>query len=186
VLEALIKHGYSVRMNAEDKVKVMNECMVNAMYDVRLLKLLLQHGANPHEFLWKGRPNMGYDERNAWPRVPGVTPLMYAAGLGNIPVLKHLLQLGVDVNKMDYEGSTAFMYATNVGHYQFHPPRPQAIKLLLSYGADPSITKWTPGRGHVTALDLALEWQKMVPENKQSEAKQLIKDLKNAIAVHKY
>jgi ankyrin repeat protein len=94
--------------------------------DVELLKLLLEHGADP-----------------AIPTEHGVTPLMVASGVGwvegvtyewspqsNLDTVKLLLQLGADVNAQDMlDGRTALMGAAHKG-------RNDVAQLLIDRGAD--------------------------------------------------
>jgi ankyrin repeat protein len=93
--------------------------------DMTLMKLLLQHGADP---------NINTDT--------GVTPLMVASGIGwvegvtyewspaqTLDVVKMLLDLGNDVNARDTsEGRTALMGAAHKG-------RTDVIKVLVEHGA---------------------------------------------------
>jgi ankyrin repeat protein len=94
--------------------------------DVVLMKLLLEHGADPKIAT-----------------VYNVTPLMVAAGIGwvegvtyewskesNLEAIKMLLDLGADVNAQDnLDGRTALMGAAHKG-------RNEVIQLLVNHGAD--------------------------------------------------
>jgi ankyrin repeat protein len=93
--------------------------------DVPLMKLLLEHGADP---------KLHTDD--------GTTPLMVAAGIGwvegvtyewsrdaNLETVKMLLDLGVDVNAHNSEGRTALMGAAHKG-------RNEIVQLLVDRGAD--------------------------------------------------
>jgi ankyrin repeat protein len=94
--------------------------------DIVLLKLLLEHGADP-----------------ALPTDHKVTPLMVASGIGWVEgvtyewspqatydTVKLLLELGADVNAQDtLDGRTALMGAAHKG-------RDDVIKLLVDHGAD--------------------------------------------------
>lgn len=55
---------------------------------------LIDHGADPELGLFNGR-----------------TPLITAAGCGNLRVVERLISAGVDVNKQMHNGATALMYA---------------------------------------------------------------------------
>ena len=94
--------------------------------DLTLMKLLLEHGADP-----------------SIPTEHDVTPLMVAAGIGWVEgvtyewskaqtyeVVKLLLDLGADVNARDtLDGRVALMGAAHKG-------RPDVVQLLVDHGAD--------------------------------------------------
>jgi hypothetical protein len=94
--------------------------------DIVLLKLLLEHGADP-----------------SLPTDHKVTPLMVASGIGWVEgvtyewspqstydTVKWLLELGADVNAQDtLDGRTALMGAAHKG-------RDDVIELLVDHGAD--------------------------------------------------
>lgn len=92
--------------------------------DVTLMKLLLDHGADPKIFT-----------------AHGVTPLAVAAGIGwvqgitfewsekeNLEAVKMCLDLGIDVNFQDEDGRAAL-------HGAAHKGRPDVIQLLADRGA---------------------------------------------------
>ena len=97
--------------------------------DLVLMKLLLDHGADP-------KINTAH----------GVTPLMVASGIGwvegvtyewspqqTLDAVKLILQLGADVNAQDtLDGRTALMGAAHKG-------RNDVVQLLVDHGADPSL-----------------------------------------------
>jgi ankyrin repeat protein len=63
----------------------------------------------------------------------GVTALMYSARLGELDVVRLLVNAGASVNKQDNQrGATALIYAAGGGHTEI-------VKLLLDSGADPQI-----------------------------------------------
>ncbi len=93
--------------------------------DVTLMKLLLDHGANPKIFT-----------------AHNVTPLAVAAGIGwvegvtyewspeeNLEAVKMCLELGIDPSAADDEGRTAL-------HGAAHKGRLEVIQLLVDHGAD--------------------------------------------------
>jgi ankyrin repeat protein len=93
--------------------------------DVTLMKLLLEHGADPKIFT-----------------AHNVTPLAVAAGIGwvegvtyewspeeNLEAVKMCLDLGLDPNTADDEGRTAL-------HGAAHKGRVEVIQLLADHGAD--------------------------------------------------
>jgi ankyrin repeat protein len=93
--------------------------------DVTLMKLLMEHGANPKIFT-----------------AHNVTPLSVAAGIGwvegvtfewspeeNLEAVKMCLDLGIDPNTADDEGRTAL-------HGAAHKGRVEVIQLLVDHGAN--------------------------------------------------
>jgi hypothetical protein len=72
-------------------------------------------------------------ENEGWEIVdPFVTPLMHAAGGGDVTDLKRLMVEGANVNARDQRGWTALIYAAMNG-------RVRATELLLETGADPNL-----------------------------------------------
>jgi ankyrin repeat protein len=59
----------------------------------------------------------------------GCTPLMCAAGRGDLDALQLLLDSGADIDSTDDEGDSALMYSCVDGHED-------AVALLVEYGAD--------------------------------------------------
>jgi ankyrin repeat protein len=57
-----------------------------------------------------------------------VTPLMPAAGSGNLQVVKELLARGAHINDKDDDGNTALQYAT-------HERKWDVVKYLKEHGA---------------------------------------------------
>ncbi len=76
----------------------------------------------------------------------GRTPLMYAAGKGNISTARALLEMGADVSSQNAFGDTALRVAASDGTVDI-------AKLLLEAGGDPML----PGRMQLTPLDRARE-----------------------------
>jgi len=114
--------------------------------DLVLMKLLLEHGADP---------KLDTDD--------GTTPLMVAAGIGwvegvtyewsrdaNVETVKMLLDAGIDVNMHNSEGRTALMGAAHKG-------RNDVIRLLVDRGADMALHD-IGSRDSIHAL-AGLSWQ---------------------------
>ncbi len=93
--------------------------------DLTLVRLLLEHGADP-----------------ALPTTNGTTPLMVASGIGwvegvtyewseadNLATVRLLLELGADVNAADGDGRTAL-------HGAAHKGRNDVVRVLVDHGAD--------------------------------------------------
>jgi ankyrin repeat protein len=81
-----------------------------------VVKLLLEHGANPNAAAVVGQP--------------GVTSLMIAAGRGETEIVSLLLKQKADPNLLDAEGNTALWNA-------IHARKVDVVKLLLANGANP-------------------------------------------------
>ena len=107
---------------------------VNAETRVRLLKILLENGADPNL-----RSSSGF-----W------TPLIQAADLGEVEFAKILLAAGADVTETNKEGSTPLHFASNA----------EIVKLLIAAGANPNArTKpSTGGETGETPADSALRF----------------------------
>jgi hypothetical protein len=63
------------------------------------------------------------------PKAGMVTPLMSAANLGRLELVRFLLSTGVDLHAKDQDGRTALMYAADEG-------RAAVVRLLIERGAD--------------------------------------------------
>jgi hypothetical protein len=87
---------------------------------------------------------------------PGVTPLMYAAGQGNLDTLRQLLHSGASLEATDPSGWTALLYAAGNG-------RTEAVKALLAAGAQPNHASL---RGDTPLMAAALrgEWSRELVE----------------------
>jgi hypothetical protein len=83
---------------------------------VSILRLLLAKGAKP-------------DEKT----ITGTSPLIVAAGRGNVEMMRILIDKGADVNAKTAAGGTALMSAATAGSTE-------AVRLLLERGADPNVT----------------------------------------------
>ena len=88
---------------------------------------------------------------------PGVTPLMFASGIGEQVTVELLIERGARLNDTDSQGKTALIYATKKGHLE-------TVRYLIMKGANPNAEtnqKWTAlmfasGRGHVEILKTLL------------------------------
>jgi ankyrin repeat protein len=115
----------------------------------RLVKELLDHGANPNARIAKGsrktparpsdRPKLG---------LAGASPLMLAAAAGDVDVMRMLLAKGADPKLTTEDGTTPLMAAAGVGFSDSMTKDGDerglaAIKLLIELGADPNASnKW--------------------------------------------
>ncbi|MBX3103334.1 MAG: ankyrin repeat domain-containing protein [Bacteroidetes bacterium] len=62
------------------------------------------------------------------------TPLHYAAQMGNVPLIRFLVEKGADLEAVDKRGNTPIVYAF---YFADHAP---AVQALLDLGADKTIT----------------------------------------------
>ena len=76
----------------------------------------------------------------------GCTPLIHAAMIGDINVMKFLIDAGADVNRNDCKGNTALLISSQ-------QDRSDIVKLLINSGADVNI----PDKTGKTALMMASE-----------------------------
>jgi ankyrin repeat protein len=122
----------------------------------RLVTALLEHGANPNARILKGSrksPSSASDR----PKIglAGATPLLLAAGTGDMEVMKALLAKGADPKLTTNDGTTPLMAASGVGLSENRSRDGEAraleaVKLLIQLGADPNVSnKWgtTPLHG---------------------------------------
>ena len=89
-------------------------------------------------------------------------PLMYAAGRGQVAVVRFLLERGADINAEDGDGQTALMKALGYNH-------PTVVQLLLERGADCC----KPDRLGRTLLDHFRGNRHMVQLLEQAQARQI-------------
>ena len=122
-----------------------------------LVKALLDHGANPNARMKNGSrkspaERIGPSQNSA---LAGATPLILAAGAGDVEVMRALLAKGADPKITTEDRTTALMAAAGVGLSENRPREGEAraleaVKLLIELGADPNASnKWgtTPLHG---------------------------------------
>jgi ankyrin repeat protein len=108
-----------------------------------LMKVLLDHGANPN-----ARLKTPATQRAHTPGEPalneGTTPLMRAAKNGDSPAIRLLLDHGADPNAAAKNGTTALMFASGLGYgtgtfandYATTAELLDSVKVLVAAGAD--------------------------------------------------
>lgn len=90
-----------------------------------------------------------------------MSPFTWAAGLGNLKLVKLLLSRGAEINDVDTQGYTAVHRAVSEGHSN-------VVRFLLEHGADPNIKD---NIDNYTCLDHAIKWTKSDPIIRILEAK---------------
>ena len=109
--ERLLKWGENVDIqNVPYKQRPLHLAVYNE--HPRIVKLLLEYGANPN-----ARMNNGQ------------TPIFIASYFGDLKSMKMLIEHGADVNVKDHLGNTPL-------HKAAEGDSPKAAELLLSHGAD--------------------------------------------------
>ncbi|MGK5092712.1 ankyrin repeat domain-containing protein [Deltaproteobacteria bacterium TL4] len=121
IAEYLLKCG--AKISAEDGAYCLNE-VIPAAHQKAIPSIKFLHG-------------YGIDINV--PNHEGTLPIIYASYCGEVEVVKCLIDLGADVNKMgkptsliQVDKATALLEATNLGHIS-------VVKVLLEQGADPRI-----------------------------------------------
>ena len=90
---------------------------------VRLVRALLDHGADPDARLERIPPRAGYSQLRVEHRVsgvspfPGATPFLLAAMAADVEVMRVLAEAGADPNRTADDGTTPLMLAAGLGRY---------------------------------------------------------------------
>jgi hypothetical protein len=144
-VNATNKDGFTVLEGAISSVRFFKKTVVagklvkfrvHALKDIqRTVHVLLKAGADPNRL----RYDFG-------------SPLISAAGDGNLPILKMLMKAGGDPNRQDALGETALVSAV-------HSRRPTIVRYLLDKGANPRLKS----RNGKSALDIAKERSRLMP-----------------------
>ena len=98
IVELLLQHGARILPDAEGLYP--QHLVARSGQTPQLLRLLKQYGADLDQV----------DKLYGW------TPLVHAAGEGNVPCLQELLSVGADPNIVDEKGLPAMYYAAWEGH----------------------------------------------------------------------
>jgi len=113
----------------------------NRVDSVGLVKVLLEHGAEPDVSLKRGRPARKGDQIFGDPfLVEGATPFFLAAKRGDVPVMRLLLEHGADPHRAPArQNANALMVAAGVGWRELSSNTPErhaleAVKLLWGLG----------------------------------------------------
>jgi uncharacterized protein len=106
---------------------------------LKIVKSLLAHGANPNFRLDQKKPSLTITEIS----LQGATPLLLAAEVNNLDVIKALVEAGADPLIPTAQGTTALMMASGIGTdvQRARPPEERALavetaKYLVEHGAD--------------------------------------------------
>jgi ankyrin repeat protein len=111
----------------------------------QMVKLLLEHGANPNARIMKGTRLGSQISGSDWPYLglAGVTPFMLAAASGDVGIMRTLLAKGADPTLGSNDGVTPLMAAAGVGQASQYVLTEReekqnlgAVKFLVEMGAD--------------------------------------------------
>jgi ankyrin repeat protein len=110
---------------------------------VELMKVLLEHGANPNARL-KTTATQRAHTPGEFTLGEGSTPLMRAAKNGDSATIRLLIEHGVDVNARQKNGTTPLMFAAGLGYgtgtfandYATPAELLESVKILVAAGAD--------------------------------------------------
>jgi len=141
--QILLDHGAKAETTNRFNVPGLHYAITSSMYNhswTAMAQLLIARGANVNVLL----PD-------------GTTPLMQAANVGNISVVRDLLAHGADVNAKTNEGFSALTCANG----------PVILKLLISHGADVN----AKSKEGVTILQSQAVFPEMVRVLKRAGAK---------------
>lgn len=109
----LTKTLLEAKAEVNPKGKFAGSPLLHAVEDLEITKLLISYGANVEAKNFRG-----------------TTPLMIAAGAGDISVVRYLIERGADVNARDNDGYTVLTYAEQRREV-FDPSRREEIIRLL-------------------------------------------------------
>ena len=138
ILQVLLEHGAKVNAQAEDGFGAIHFAAQSGYHDA-LQFLLFDHHANPELVLFNG-----------------TLALHLAASHGYPKCIEVCLEVGLDVNSRNDQGSTALHWATKNGHRA-------AVEILLERGVDVNVRETATG---MTALDYAMQKAYEQPEKK--------------------
>lgn len=132
MLDLLFEHGESASGTNDNNASLLHAALGKPNITVpETLSYLLEHGA-PADTATRSKMRPP-GRRDGEETPPGTTPLMLAARIPRFPFVKLLLEAGADPGRIDAEGRSALLYATELGD----PARQQVITLLLDAGAQP-------------------------------------------------
>jgi len=109
---------------------------------LKIVKSLLAHGANPNFRLQQRKPSLTVTEIS----LQGATPLLLAAEVNNLDVIKALVEAGADPLIPTLQGTTALILASGAGTdvQRARSPEERAmaietVKYLVEHGADVNV-----------------------------------------------
>ena len=125
---------------------------------LELIKLLLDHGANPNARLTKNLPGRSGMDAGDTTLDEGTTPLMRAARSGDAAAMRILLEHGADLTLATKEGNTALLFAAGVGYRDKNTRGSEAealeaLKVSVDHGQD---INQTNGKGETALHGAAL------------------------------
>ena len=172
MVQLLLQHGADINAWHVDGSE-MGALAASVLHpDLALFKFLLAQGAHPGSVPWRRREGDADREEIEEGSGSGMpyTPLLQAAGLGNIEAVRLLLDKGVNLTTQDQDFCDAFRRAAKSGHLDI-------CQLLVERGAEPDTEPWGEGTEVVSSLTCAAAGgnlgilQMVVDARRQAQAK---------------
>ncbi len=163
-VKALLEHGAEV--NAKEAYRGQTALMwAAAERHPEVVKLLLQRGAD-----WKVQssfretkiPKLSTASSISPISRGGLTAFLFAAREGDVDTAKVMLDLGVDINQTDVDGTSGLVVSIMNKKYTF-------AKFLLDRGADPNVTDVKGRAALYAAIDARNEDWSALPMRKEMD-----------------
>jgi uncharacterized protein len=163
-VKALVEHGAEV--NAKEAYRGQTALMwAAAERHPEVVKLLLEHGADwkiQSSFRETKIPKLSTASSISPISRGGLTAFLFAAREGDVDTAKVMLDLGVDINQTDVDGTSGLVVSIMNKKYTF-------AKFLLDRGADPNVTDVKGRAALYAAIDARNEDWSALPMRKEMD-----------------